>query len=171
MEIVNNGYENKIYYNTQISSIAGKYKKFDQDLCDKFDLPARNIIKQVLKENISDNPNLYEQDMILHNCKSKTGSTKYAFLELQVCGEWVGDIFPRNFVYVYVRKARYGADTLFLTLSKDMERGYLFNRESFKFSKPVRYQKYSKFFIFQVPWENVKLVTIKDLNIDILNSL
>lgn len=154
--------------NFHISSIAGKYKKFDNELCEKFDIPLRNKIKIILGDFVSDNPNLYEQDLIINN---KNTLCKYKYLELQVCGEWVGTAFPRDNLYVFVRKARYSMDTLFLISDKFMHAGYIFNREAFIHSKPVRYKKYCKYFVYEIPISSALPIFIDSLDVDTFEQI
>lgn len=141
IQVVNGG---QLRYKPHESNIAGKYKKFDQELCDKYDKPARELVKQKLGEFVEDNPNIYEQDMILHH-------KKYKFLELQVCGSWINKQYSEKTIKIFIRKARYGLDTAFITFSKDLDWGYIYDRASFQNCKPKRVAKYSKIYVFELP--------------------
>ena len=163
--IINNGYQNKTFYDPRISSIAGKYKKFDQQLHDKYDIPARNKLKDVLGDIVLDNENIYEQDL-----KIDLDLCKYKYLEVQVCAEWIEE-FPRKKPYVFVRKARYGLDTIFITMSRDLERCILFTRNSFKNEKPVRYKKYSKFYIYEIPDNQYLKMKVNDIDTYLLINM
>src|SRR5438132_1694419 len=101
-----------------IKVVPGKIKKFSHKLYEKYDIPARRIIKERLGEQVADNPNIYDQDMILNmpNCK-------YKYLELQVCTKWTGDKYPYDKPFVYARKKLFSDDTLFLILNRHMTSG------------------------------------------------
>jgi hypothetical protein len=142
--------------------IKGIYKKFDQALCDKYDLPAREKVKEKMGDHATDNPDLYEQDLLI------TGDKRFKFMEIQVCGTWETTNFPKENIQIFVRKARYGIDTVFLTLSKDLKRGYLFSRESFQHIKPTRVVKYSKMFVFEIPLASALFIYTDYLNINTL---
>lgn len=139
----------------------GKKSCFSEELFNKYDIPARDKIKKVLGDFVIDNPDKYGQDLII------TDSTcKYKYLELQVCADWVGDKYPFNNVFVYERKHKYGNDTLFLTLSKHFDKGYIFDANSFKDAKPRRIKKYSKEYVYDIPWNKVMHVYIDNLEKD-----
>lgn len=146
---------NKIYK----SNLQGKHKKFDKILYEKYDLPAREKIKQILGPFIHDNPNLYEQDFIINSEKCK-----YKYLEIQVCTNWVNEKYPYKNLYIYETKARFDDNTLFLTFNKFLTRGYIFDAISFKDSKPHRIKKYSRYFVYYIPWNKVLQVYIDNLD-------
>lgn len=131
----------------------GKIQKFNNVLFEKYDIPARQKIKDVLKEYIKDNPDKYGADMII-----KSEKCKYKYLELQVCTQWRDDKFPYKNMYIWVRKGKYNNDTLFLTLSRDLSMGYLFDISKLDKDKPKRFKKYSRQFIYDIPWNQVMLV-------------
>ena len=141
-------------------------KRFDPVLLEKYDTPARDKIKEILGDFILDNPNIYEQDMII-NSKTKC---KYKFLELQVCSSWVNDKFPYPKLYIFARKARYGEDTLFLTINKWLTQGYLFDAKSIKGVKPRRVKKYSRMFVYDVPWHRATPVYFDELDPETITS-
>ena len=128
------------------SSLQGKHHRFDKKLHEKYDIPARNKLKEALKDFIMDNPDPYKQDLII------CGNCSYKYIEVQVCTKWVGDIFPYPYVYVFERKKHYDNDTLFITLNKNLTKGYIFNAASFKNSKPRRLKKYSREYVYDIPW-------------------
>ena len=65
--ILDGGNENKKI------KLCGKKSKFNEKLYEKYDIPARQKIKEVLGDNICDNPDKYGEDMILliDGCKYK----------------------------------------------------------------------------------------------------
>lgn len=142
LDVINGG---QVKYNPHKSTIAGVYKKFDQNTCNRYDLPARDITKKMLKDFVDDNPNIYEQDMIINN------HPKYKFLELQVEPMWTDPEFPDDHIKIFVRKARYGLDTAFITFSNNLQNGYIFDRSTFVNCKPKRLMKYSKIFVYRLP--------------------
>lgn len=142
---------------------CGKIKKFDQSLCDKYDIPAREIVKKRLgEENICDNPDIYAEDMIITN-----ESCKYKFLELQVCVSWTGEKYPYNLPFIYERKFSFSDKTLFLVLNRYMTRGLIFNRASV-IDKPRRLKKYSRYFVYEVPWHRVLPIQIDTFDMETL---
>ncbi len=149
-----------------ISTTKGLHKRFDEQLYNKYDLPARIAIKQALGDDyVKDNPDKFGQDLII---MSKTA--RFQFLELQVCCKWTESKYPYDTVFVYARKAFYDDDTLFITLSKDLTEGYIFDAASFKKMKPRRVKKYSREFVYDVPWHNALHFYTELLDKDILES-
>lgn len=128
---------------------TGHIKKFDQKLCDKYDIPARNKIKEILGEYIIDNPDLYGADMILN-----IPECRYKYIELQVCTTWIGEKFPHQLPFIYERKIKYENDTLFLVFDKNLKKGLLFSRK-YVTDKKKRLKKYSREFIYEVRWNYV----------------
>jgi len=148
------------------NSLVGKHSKFNQELFEKYDVPARKIMKEALGDFIMDNPNIYEQDLIItqNHCK-------YKYIELQVCATWVNDKFPHENVYIYERKKHYDNDTLFITLNKLMTMGFIFDAKSIKDSKPRRIKKYGREFVCDVPWNKIlPFCCLDDLTPELINS-
>jgi len=145
-----------IFKNDQ--NLIGKRRIFSKYMHDKYDIPAREKIKKVLGDIICDNPDIYQQDMII-----KSDMCKYKYLELQVCADWVNDRYPYPNLFVYERKAKYGNDTLYLTMSKFLRKGKLFDRKSFS-NKPRRLKKYSREFVYDIPDNKVIDVYIDHLD-------
>lgn len=141
-------------------NLKGKRHIFDKKMHERYDIPARNRIKEVLGDIVIDNPDIYQQDMII-----KLKNCKYKYLELQVCADWVIDKFPYPKLYVYERKAKYGKDTLYLTFNRFLDQGKLFDRESFP-DKPRRLKKYSREFVYDIPEYRIMDVVIDDMNKD-----
>ena len=144
----------------------GKINKFDINLYNKYDIPARTKVKEILKDYIIDNPDIYGADMII-NSKNKC---KYKYLEIQVCTQWTGEKFPYNNVYIWERKGKYDNNTLFLTLSKDLSKGYLFDISQLDKDKPRRFKKYSREYIYDISWNQVMLIYMKYLTEDIIDE-
>jgi hypothetical protein len=142
--------------------LKGKIKEFNQQLYDKYDQPARIIMKEKLGECVKDNPDIYAEDMLLD-----LPSCKYKFIELQVCAEWYTEIFPHKNPYVYERKGHFSDKTLFIVLDKTMTKGLLFDKLSLE-KKPRRIRKYSKIFVYDVPWRHVVKFDIEMLDKDLL---
>ena len=148
-------------YLTTYPKVVGKVMKFNKKMHDKYDIPAREKIKSIIGEFIIDNPDKFGQDMMI-----KLNNCKYRYLELQVCTTWINKKYPHDFMYIYARKAKYNSDTLFLTLNKKLEYGYFFDNTNINHNKPKRIKKYSRQFIYNIPWTDVIFVTI-----DILDDL
>ena len=144
--------------------LKGKRRIFNQELLEKFDIPARKIIKEKLGDNVIDNPDEYQQDLIVtdKNCK-------YKFIEIQVISQWIYEKYPYNTLYLYERKAKYDDDTLFITLNRNFTAGYIFDRKSINGIKPRRLIKYHREFIYDVPWRQVINFQVEDLNWDMIN--
>jgi hypothetical protein len=138
-------------------SLVGMRHVFDQHLHDKYDIPARQKIKEILGKYVEENSDQYQQNMILKIIKCK-----YKYLELQVCADW-HDEYPHNRVFVYERKAKYGSDTLYLTLNRSMTKGYIFSRDAFE-DKPRRLKKYSREFVYDIKRSHALHVTMDEFN-------
>jgi len=151
----------KYIYNPRLK---GKHRVFSQEMFDKYDIPARDKIKRVLTDFVSDHPDDKKQDLVITDPECK-----YKYLELQVCPSWIGETYPYEKVTVYERKSHYGEDTLFLTLNHDLSKGHLFNVKNFKEMTPHRLKKYSREFVYDIPWNRVMTVYIDDLTSDLIN--
>jgi len=139
------------------NKLQGKHHAFDQSLFEKYDIPARDKIKNVLGDFVRDNPDIYKQDLIITD-----ENYKYKYLELQVCCNWI-DEYPYEQVYIFERKNCYDENTIFLTLNKNMTKGFIFDATSFKNTKPRRLKKYSREFVYNVPWHRVMPICIDKL--------
>jgi hypothetical protein len=140
--------------------IIGKIKKFDQRLYDRYDTPARKIMYERLGEHVKDNPNIYGEDMLLD-----IPGCKYKYLELQVCVKWTEERYPYYRPFVYARKKLFSDDTLFLVLNKEMTDGLLFDKNSL-YDEPRRVKKYSRSFVYEVPWHRVLRVNMEEFGIE-----
>jgi|688.fasta_scaffold187561_3 hypothetical protein len=143
--------------------LQGKHSAFNQHLFEKYDIPARDKIKKILGDFVSDNPDIYKQDLLITD-----NDCRYKYIELQVCSGWIGDTYPYDKVYIYERKCHYGDDTLFLTLNHDMSRGYIFSGKNIKDLQPRRIKKYAREFVYDIPWHRIMPVIIEDLTPDII---
>lgn len=146
-----------MFYNDGVN--IGKHKRFDQKLFDIFDVPAREKIKKLFPEYVEDNSDPYGQDLLL-----KIPECKYNFLEIQVCANWETEKYPHKTLFVYERKNKYCDKTLFLTMNRFLTRGYLFDTKSFKDSKPRRLKKYSREYVYDIPWYKACYVDIDCLD-------
>lgn len=142
--------------------MIGKHKKFDQKLHKKYDIPAREVVKKCLGEFVCENPDKYGEDLLI-----LSDTCKYKYLELQVCSNWYNDNYPYPYPFVYARKSVFSDKTLFLILDRNMLRGFLFDKESLK-TTPKRLQKYSREFIYEVPWCRVIKIYMEHFNKDVI---
>lgn len=141
------------------NGMSGKIKVFDQNLYDIYDKKSRVIIKDLLGDLITDNPDKYGEDMIVVSDK-----IPYCFIELQVYGRWTEEKFPYESPFIYERKLRFRPTTLFICFNANYDRLIMFSRESVH-PKKYRVKKYSKEYIYYVPW--CKALTIKTKALDI----
>ena len=133
-----------------IEGVKGKVTVFNQEMHDKFDIPARKVLKERLGEYVEDNEDIYGVDMFL-KCDDMP-EIKYKNIELQVNGKW-DEKYPDAFPFIYARKMRYGDDTLFITFNKNFTKILMFDRKSV-FPESKRYVKYGREFVNYVKWSN-----------------
>lgn len=149
---LNKGLKNKLYFDKRIN----KYRPiFNQKMHDKYDIPARKRLKEVLGDFITEHPDKYKQDFIINSEKCK-----YKYLEVQVCSKWINWKYNMDTVWVYARKKVYDSDTLFITLNKSLDYGFIFDADCFKDVKPRRLKKYSREFVYDIPWKDIVKVSI-----------
>ena len=158
--------ENKKHHKTKqefkkISGITGKVKKFNQEKCDKYDVKARNIIKNIFGDLIKDNEDIYGEDMIFTQ-----KNFPYKYLELQVCSYWE-DTFPYEYPFVYARKMKFSKKTLFLTFNKYYTKCIIFGREHVS-ENSGRLKKYDRECVNFVQWGKTMEIITADLS---LNSI
>lgn len=146
--------------NNQNIKRCGKIKKFDKELHEKYDIPARDKVKELLGDYICDNPDTYGEDMILNIPESN-----YKYLELQVCASWTENRFPFPKPYIYERKMKFSNKCLFLLFNKNLTKGLLFSRDTIV-GKPKRFKKYSREFIYDIQWSKVIQVSMDDFDKD-----
>jgi hypothetical protein len=144
------------------TSLVGKHKAFNIEQFEKYDPPAREKIKQALGDFIEDNPDIYKQDFVV-----KDPEFKYKYIEIQVCAGWI-DEYPHDKVYIYERKYQYEDDTLFITLNKTLTKGFIFDKSGFKNTKPRRIKKYSREFVYDIPWNKIMPINLAEFDVDII---
>lgn len=143
--------------------LKGVIKKFDQRLYDKYDTPARNLVKEKLGDCITDNPDIYAADVLINH-----PGCKYKYIELQVCANWVNKLdFPYKEPFVQERKGHFSNDTLFIIFSRNFDYGLLFDKESLD-PEPVRKYKYARSFVYKVSWRHVVKFDVENLNLELL---
>jgi hypothetical protein len=149
---------------TKIDGVSGKVKKFNKKLHDKYDVEAREVIKNILGDDIKDNPDQYGEDMMFTSEKSP-----YKYLELQVLSSWDDKIFPYICPFVYARKMRFSENTLFITFNKFFSEIIIFDRDRISKSSS-RLKKYDRELIHYVPW--IKSIKIKtsQLTMDLIKE-
>ena len=140
--------------------MLGKIKKFDEKLYNKYDIPAREILKNKLGDKIKDNPDIYAEDMIIDDI-----DCKYKFLEIQACADWIGEKYPHNKPFVFERKGHFDDKTLFILFDKHLTKALLFAKTSLE-KIPVRTKKYSRFYKYEVPWNKVVTVYMENFSIE-----
>ena len=143
---------------TQLPNIAGKVKKFDQSLHDKYDIDARHILKIYLKDDIKDNENKYGEDMIF-----TLDPFPYKYLEVQVLSVWDSDVFPYLYPFVYSRKMKFSDKTLFITFNKYYSELIIFSKACIS-KIPSRIKKYDREFVHYVSWGNALKIKTTSLN-------
>jgi hypothetical protein len=139
--------------------LKGKHRKFDYNLHATFDIPARNKLIEVLGDYVSEHPDEVQQDFIINS-----ETCKYKYLEVQVISRWVGDDYPYPTLYIYERKAKYKSDTLFLTFNRHLTKGFIFDRDSINNIEPRRFKKYSREFVYDIPWNRIMPFYTKNLD-------
>jgi len=145
-------------------NLKGKHRAFNQEMFNKYDIPARKIVKEKLGEFVIDNPDEFKQDLVItdENCK-------YKYIEIQVCINWINDKYPYDKVYLHERKSCYGEDTLFITLNKDMTRAQIFSSKGLGDMNLRRIKKYSREYVYDIPWHRVLPVLIDELDTSVIN--
>ncbi len=139
--------------------LQNKRGKFSEKMHQRYDIPARDKLLKVLGDFIYEHPNPYKQDFVIN---SKT--CKYKYLEVQVCSKWVNEIYPFKTLWVWERKSVYNDDTLFITLSKNLKHGFIFDANSIKMGQRRRLKKYSREFVYDIPWHKIMKVFVDNLD-------
>ena len=139
--------------------VAGKVKRFDKKLHSKYDIDARQMLKNVLGDAIIDNEDIYGEDMIF-----TANPFPYKYLEVQVLSTWSTSQFPYSFPFVYARKMLFSKDTLFVTFNKFLTEAIVFGRTSLD-EKPSRLKKYDRECVHYVSWHKALRVNTSDLTI------
>lgn len=144
------------------TKLKGKIKKFSKKLYDKYDLPARQIIKEKLEGYAKDNTDIYAEDLLLED-----KDCVYKYIELQVCATWIYEDYPHEHAYVYERKGHFKPETLYIILNKHMNRGLLFDKNSLE-KQPCRLKKFSRTFVYKAKWKDVFKFMVDVLDIELL---
>ena len=148
----------------KLDNIEGRVKKFDPNLHNKYDIDARNMIKNVLKDKIKDNENIYGEDMIFD-----IESFPYKYMEIQVFSKWDSDIFPYTYPFVYARKMKFSKRTLFVTFNKYLSELILFNRNDIS-DKSTRLKKYDRELIHYISWGKTLKIKTNQLTIRLIRE-
>ncbi len=147
------------------NKLLGKIKKFDEVLFNKYDIPARDLMKEKLGEKVKDNPDIYGEDLIIDD-----PNLSFKFLELQVCAEWIGEKYPHPKPFVYERKGHFDDATLFILFDKHLTKALFFSKKMLN-KEPKRKKKYSRFFIYEIEWKYVVEYYMENFSIDDLYLL
>jgi hypothetical protein len=145
---------------TNRPNVNGLTSIFNQDLFDKYDKKARDIVKMMLPNNINDNPNIYGEDLILYGTK-----TPYKYIEVQVCGVWKSDKYPYKCPFVYARKMKFSKYTLFITFNNTYTKFIMFSYNVIS-KIPSRLKKYDREMVNYVSWYNACLLDVNDLTLE-----
>jgi hypothetical protein len=103
-------------------------KPFDQELFDKNDQPAREVVKHFFAYTwgliLNDNPDKYGPDLVAHR-----GSVFEGFVEVEVRHSWKGNRFPFEKVQFAMRKAKFFSykPITFVILNSEMTHLLWFN--------------------------------------------
>jgi hypothetical protein len=159
-----NNFKKKKEKTRTIKGIPGKVAKFDQKLFDKYDIEGRKLIKNILKDDIDDNPDIYGEDMIF-NIKP----FPYKYIEVQSYAMWDSDKFPYCNPFVYARKMRFSKRTLFIAFNRYFSELIMFGRKSIS-DIPSRLKKYDREFVNFVPWKNSLRIKTCDLSINMIRE-
>ncbi len=151
---------------TKLAGITGSVKKFDKKLHTKYDIEARDLLKNILGENIMDNDDIYGEDMIftIKNNPHPTKKFPFKYLEVQVFSQWSEETFPYLFPFVYARKMRFSPNTLFVTFNKFLSEVIIFSRNSIC-ENPSRLKKYDRECVHYVVWNKVMRLKSNELTI------
>lgn len=150
-----------------LNGVSGKVKKFDQNLHSKYDIEARNVLKNIFGENIKDNDDIYGEDMIFtikNNPHPTNKQFPYKYLEVQVFSKWTDDEFPYNYPFVYARKMRFSNETLFVTFNKYFTEVLIFSKNSVD-KMPSKLKKYDRESVHLVKWYKTMRLKTNQLTI------
>ena len=143
-----------------LPGVAGKVKKFDSKLHQKYDERAREIIKYRFPDHATDNPNIYGEDLIFNH-----DILPYKFIEVQVCSTWDDDRYPYPYPFVYARKMRFSNDTLFVTFDRTYTKVIIFSKKVID-EKPVRLKKYDREMVHMVSWGRALKMDTADFTLE-----
>jgi hypothetical protein len=138
-----------------------QWGKFSQLRFEKYDIPAREMIKKRLGDFVIDNPETTMQDFIIND---SIFSQYFKYLEVQIKSNWnIDDPYPDSAITLYPRKLKYDDNTLFITFDKYCTRGYIFHLKNLDV-KLHRKKKYSRQFVYTLPWNRAILFNSCDLS-------
>ena len=142
----------------QLANINGKTKRFNQEIFDKYDTPARKIIIDLLGEkNVGDNPDKYGEDLVVI-----AKSIPFKFIEIQVYASWKEKDFPYDQPYIPARKMRFSKKTLFMCFNNDLNHIIMFSRKYMN-EKSERLKKYDREMVNFVDWRYVTILPLYKL--------
>jgi hypothetical protein len=144
----------------KINNIAGKTKIFNNDLFQKYDNIAREIVKYRLPDCVYDNENKYGEDLIF-TCNK----VPYEYIEVQVCGVWINIKFPYVYPFVYARKMKFSNNTLFIMFNKEYTHLIMFGKKSIS-QVPARLKKYDREMVHYVQWNKAMLIPVEELTLE-----
>lgn len=148
------------HYKNSLPGMNGKVKVFDKKLSDKFDVRARQIIRDLLGKGVMDNPKTYGEDILV-----LTDQIPYGYIELQVYGKWIDDKFPYPMPYIYERKMKFNPNTLFVCFNAEFSKVVIFSKSCID-KKKHRVEKYSREFIHYIPWHKTMTINVNNLTYD-----
>jgi hypothetical protein len=151
--------EKKQSYRT-IKGVPGKVTTFDKKLHEKYDIPAREALINILGDLVKENEDIYGEDLIFTK-----ENFPYKYLEVQVFSKWETEKFPYCYPFVYSRKMRFSDDTLFITFNKHYTEFIMFDKLSID-KKETRFKKYSREYINLVSWYRAFRSNTSDLTED-----
>jgi hypothetical protein len=152
---------------TKMNGISGSVKKFDKKLHTKYDIEARELLKNILGNDIQDNDDIYGEDMIftIQNNQHPTKKFPFKYLEVQVFSQWSESNFPYSFPFVYARKMRFSRSTLFVTFNKFLSEAIIFSRNSID-ENPSRLKKYDRECVNYVRWNKAMRLKSNEITIN-----
>jgi len=157
-----NNHNNRNKYK-KIDGMIGNIKIFDKTLYEKYDKKSREHIKSIFKEDITDNTDIYKEDMIVI-----TDKIPFKYIELQVYSEWRTE-FPYKLPFIYERKMKYSEDTLFICFNSIYDQVIIFSKKMVS-PNSQKIKINSNEYIHCVPWSNVVKTSITNLSYELINK-
>lgn len=148
----------------KMNGMVGKIKVFDQQLSNRYDERSRIVVKSKLGSAVHDNPDKYAEDMIV-----VTNDIPYGYIELQVYGKWTDETFPYDSPFIYERKLKFCETTLFICFNASYDKIIMFSRMSVH-PKRYRAKKYSREFIYYVPWSKALVFDTDKLSMEMIRK-
>jgi hypothetical protein len=138
-------------------------KIFDERLKKYYDIMPRKIVKKYLGDIVMDNPNIYNEDMIIND-----KYIKFKFIELQVFGKWK-NIFPYEKPFIFERKMRFHNDTLFICFNQDYTKIIMFGKDKLNKEK-VKHREYGEEYIYTIDWINTLSIDVDELSLFVIDN-